>query len=166
MALITARLLKFAMAGILGAGSLAFVLASAVNPEAIMRSNFEAALVSADRLSANRPQQFVKAAPVAGTEDFWLSAMRAEPALPVTKAVSIGDQIKLSLDGSEQKFEVSAVSAFYPEQPALGSSSASNNFVLVTARDGDGPEARVVRFVMEITAAASPSQLEKSARAL
>lgn len=120
--------------------------------ESVLRSSFQTAL--SDRAAINT-QQFKRvasvapAAPVAGSEDFWLSAMR-DGATPVTKSISVGDQISLDLGGVHRTLEVSTVSDFTPQITQIDTSTTPTHLVLVTARDLNDSAAHPVRFVMEI----------------
>ena len=128
-----------------GAAAVGLVFASS---ESVVRSSFKTALDNRANIHAN---EFATAStpPVAGSEDFWLSAMRDGTA-PVNKTVSVGDQISLNLSGVHRTFEVSTVSDFSPQIAQVDTSAAPTHFVLVTARDTNDSSARPVRFVMEI----------------
>ena len=118
--------------------------------ESVLRSSFQTALN--DRAEATPAKQVAaatSAAPISGSEDFWLSAMRDGTA-PVTKAISVGDQISLDLGGTRRTLEVSTVSDFAPQITQIDTSIAPSHLVLVTARDLSDSSARPIRFVMEI----------------
>ena len=130
--------------------------------EALLRSSFSTAL--GDPLI--KPSRLAKAVPVAGTEEYWLTAMRQEGGAPVTKAVSVGDHISLSLGGHERKLEVASVSAFAPSVTEIDTTAGASHFVLVTARDSGNAAALPIRFVMELANAAAAVADTKPARAL
>jgi hypothetical protein len=118
--------------------------------ETVLRSSFKVAL-DHHALNTAIPAKDVAdaSAPVSGSEDFWLSAMR-DGSAPITKTVSVGDQISMNLGGVHRTLEVSTVSDFAPEITQTNTSSAPSHFVLVTARDLKDASQRPVRFVMEI----------------
>jgi hypothetical protein len=115
--------------------------------ETVLRSSFATALT---RASEQPTKMIASAAPISGSEEFWLTAMRGDGSAPVTRPVSVGDQISMTLSGHHRTFEVSAVSDFSPQITEIDTSSGPAHFVLVTARDAKNPSARPVRFIMEI----------------
>ncbi len=123
------------------AGALLFA-----NSETVLRSSFQTAL---NRTNLSTKELASAAAPVSGSEDFWLSAMRDGTA-PVNKTVSVGDQISLNLGGIRRTLEVATVSDFAPQITQIDTSARPNHLVLVTARDLNDQAARPIRFVMEI----------------
>ena len=148
-----------------GVGAAAAICGGAMvstSSEALLRSSFSAALGD----TAPAQQRFAKATPVAGSEDYWLSAMRQEGGTPLTKTVSVGDHISLSLGGHDRQLDVSAVSEFAPTITEIDTSAGPNRFVLVTARDAGRADARPIRFVMEIEQTTAPLSGTKTARAL
>ncbi|HML29411.1 MAG TPA: hypothetical protein PKE16_11340, partial [Hyphomicrobium sp.] len=127
------------------AAGLALFFASS---ESVLRSSFQTALN--DRAEA-MPKQVASASPtqpISGSEDFWLSAMR-DGTSPVTKTVSVGDQISLDVGGVRRTLEVSTVADFTPQITQIDTSNAPSHLVLVTARDLNDPSGHPVRFVME-----------------
>lgn len=123
------------------AGALLFA-----NSETVLRSSFQTAL---NRTNLPTKELASAAAPVSGSEDFWLSAMRDGTA-PVNKTVSVGDQISLNLGGVHRTLEVATVSDFSPQITQIDTSAGPSHLVLVTARDLKDSAARPIRFVMEI----------------
>ncbi|WP_414462022.1 hypothetical protein [Hyphomicrobium sp. DY-1] len=120
--------------------------------ESVLRSSFQTALNDRAEIHTKQVRQVASLAPttpVSGSEDFWLSAMR-DGTTPVTKAVSVGDQISLDLGGVHRTLEVSTVSDFTPQITQIDTSKTPTHLVLVTARDLNDSGARPVRFVMEI----------------
>lgn len=120
--------------------------------ESFLRSSFQTALN--DRAESHTKQiravaSIAPATPVSGSEDFWLSAMR-DGTTPVTKAISVGDQISMDLGGVHRTLEVSTVSDFTPQITQIDTSTTPSRLVLVTAHDLNDSAARPVRFVMEI----------------
>ena len=119
----------------------------ASNSETVVRDSFSIALNGSPAAPATRA---AKSAPVAGTEEYWLTSMSRDGGLPVTKAVSIGDQIGLTVRGEQRQLKVCSVSEFAPEITEIDTRTAPSKLVLVTARDTSDKDARPVRFVMEI----------------
>lgn len=137
-----------------GATMVAVAAASFVaSSETVLRSSFATALTHA---ASSPTKQIASAAPISGSEEFWLTAMRRDDSAPVTQPVSVGDQISLTLSGHHRTFEVSSVSDFSPQITEIDTSSTPAHFVLVTARDTKDPSARPVRFVMEIDRGNAP----------
>ncbi|CCB64201.1 MULTISPECIES: hypothetical protein [unclassified Hyphomicrobium] len=120
--------------------------------ESVLRSSFQTALNDRAEIHTKQVRQVASiapATPVSGSEDFWLSAMR-DGTTPVTKTISVGDQISLDLGGVHRTLEVSTVSDFTPQITQIDTSTTPTHLVLVTARDLNDSGARPVRFVMEI----------------
>jgi len=149
----------------LSAGAMVAVLAGALfvaSSESVLRSSFATALTR-----TNLPvKETASAAPISGSEDFWLSAMRRDGNVPVTKTVSVGDQISLSLGGERRTLEVSTVSDFAPQSTKIDTSAGPTHYVLVTARDVKDTAARPVRFVMEFEQSAAPLVAGRGGRTL
>ena len=155
------KLSLIAIGAALGAGAVcASVLTT--NSETLLRSSFSTALGT----EATPPQRLAKVVPLAGTEDYWLSAMRADGGTPVTKTVSVGDTITMSLGGTERKLEVAAVSEVMPNITEIDTTTGPSRFVLVTAKDQHNADARAIRFVMEIQAAPAGLVAQQAERAL
>lgn len=148
-----------AAAGLLGA-AMAFFTTS----ETLLRSSFVSAIAAGDE--AQTSVRAAKSVPLAGSEDFWLSAMRQDGRGPLTQTVAIGDQITMTLGGVQRQLDVTAVSEFEPKITTIDTTSTTARFVLVTAKDGRDTGARPIRFVMEIETAAAPVTATKTARAL
>lgn len=130
--------------------------------ETVLRSSFTTALTR-----GSQPTKVAAAAaPISGSEEFWLTAMRGDGSAPVTRPVSVGDQISMTLSGHHRTFEVSAVSDFSPQITEIDTSSGPAHFVLVTARDAKNPSARPVRFIMEIDRGAPPFVASRGGRTL
>jgi hypothetical protein len=110
-------------------------------------------------------QQVAKAAPISGSEDFWLTADRSGGSLPVTKTVAVGDHIALTLGGQARQLEVAAVREFAPSTTEIDTRSGHSYFVLVTARETASKDARSIRFVMEVEQKPAPA-IGAQARAL
>ncbi len=130
--------------------------------ESLLRSSFSTALDG----NGGRQIAAAKSAPISGSEDFWLSAMRQDGRSPMTKAVSIGDQISLSLGGERRTLEVAAVAEFTPKMTEIDTSSTHSRFVLITARDTSKRTGQPIRFVMEIENLGGVDGRGQSARAL
>lgn len=143
-----------ACAGLAAAGG------AGTSSESLLRQSFSAALgadPSADRVA--RPL------PVAGTEEFWLNAMRADagaqPTPGLNRAVSIGDRIAMTLDGKSRQLKVEQVAAIAPSITEIDTATVPSRLVLVTARDTRDSEAKPFRFVVQIPAAdVSPARAE------
>lgn len=128
--------------------------------EAMLKSSFSAAIASDP--SAYR---VAKSLPVAGSEEFWLSAMRSDSPAGLSKAVSIGDRIAMTLDGTSRQLKVEAVAEITPDITEIDTASERLRLVLVTARDMGDAASKPVRFIMQIPAADVPARVQ-SARAL
>lgn len=118
--------------------------------ETMLRSSFERALVP---VIANEQTASVSRQPLAGSEEFWLTAMTREAASPLSKGVSLGERITFTLDGQERQYRVTSVSEFAPGKTEIDTRASAVRLVLVTARDTTDITARTVRFVMEIEGA-------------
>ena len=152
----------WALAALTGTAALCGTVMVSTSSETLLRNSFSTALGGNSEIQP----RLAKVAPVAGSEDYWLSAMRQDGGSLLTKAVSVGDHISLSLGGREQNLEVAAVSAFSPNVTEIDTTPGPSRYVLVTARDAANAEAHPVRFVMEIADPASSVTVTKSARAL
>ncbi len=134
----------------LSVGAVALFFASS---EAVLRSSFQTAINNHASLSAT--DVATAAAPISGSEDFWLSAMR-DGTEPVNKTIAVGDRISLTLAGVHRSLEVATVTEFSPQITQIDTSAAPSHLVLVTARDPKDASARPVRFVMEIDQGGAP----------
>lgn len=114
--------------------------------ETVLRTSFATALTHA----SSPARDVASLNPVSGSEDYWLTAMRRDDSAPITKTVSVGDQISLTLGGHPRTFAVASVSDFAPQITEIDTSAGPEHFILVTARDVKNPNARPIRFVMEI----------------
>lgn len=136
--------------------------------ENLLRSTFKSAL--ADLGAAQTQIAPAKIVPQAGTEDFWLSAMqpvmRNASSAPLTKTVSVGDRVTMTISGVERHLEISNVAEFEPKVTAVDTTPDVTRFVLVTARDSSDAKARPIRFAIEIQPGAAPLPGTKTARAL
>jgi hypothetical protein len=144
------------------AGSAIAIAAAALlvaSSESLLRSSFAVALESRSPApAASLALASAKPAPIAGTEDFWLSAMRgAVPeGKPVDKAVAVGDQIALDIGGVHRTLEVANVSEVEPRITQIDTSAAPSRFLMITAKDVGDTSARPIRFVMETPQAGAP----------
>jgi hypothetical protein len=139
----------------LSAGAVAAALVAALfftNSESVLRSSFATALTR----TSLPAKEVASSAPISGSEDFWLSAMRRDGNAPVTKTILVGDQISLTLGGERRTFEVATVADFAPQITQIDTSAGPSNFVLITARDVNDVSARPVRFVMELEQGVAP----------
>jgi hypothetical protein len=117
--------------------------------ESVLRSSFQTALDKHVTVAAKEVASATPGAPISGSEDFWLSAMRDGTA-PVTKTISVGDQISLDVGGVHRTLEVATVADFAPQITQIDTSTAPSHLVLITAHDLGDSAGRPVRFVMEI----------------
>lgn len=134
------------LGGLTTVAALSAGFVGSTSSEAVLRDSFSAALGSPPTLQ----MQVAKSAPVAGTEDFWLTADRSGGSLAVTKAVSIGDHIALTLGGQARQLEVADVSEYAPKTTEIDTRARQTHLVVVTARDTASKNAGSIRFVMEI----------------
>ena len=98
----------------LSAGAAVAVLTgglSLINSETVLRSSFATALTH----TSIPAKEIASAAPVSGSEEFWLSAMRRDGNAPVTKTINVGDRIALSLGGERRSLQVATVADFSPQ---------------------------------------------------
>ena len=143
------RILKplTAVAGLACLAGAAAVLTQ--SSETLLRSSFARALApdaTADRATTQTT------APIAGTEEFWLSAMGRE--LTKTSGVSLGDRITLTLDGKERSYRVTSVNDISPVTH-IDTKARVERVLLITAKDTADALARPIRFVIDL---GDPSQ--------
>lgn len=129
----------------LGAAGGSAALLTATTSDTAIRKSFVAAL------ETSRPA--AAAAQHAGSEDYWLGALRPNGPSPAAKTVSVDDRIVMTLSGEERTFAVASVAEFSPEVTTVDTTSVVSRFVLVTARDVNNAAAKPIRFVMEIEGA-------------
>lgn len=152
---------SLALAGLSAAALLTAGVVFATNSETQLRDSFSVALNGVPSAA----QQVAKSIPISGSEEFWLTSMRSDGSLPVTRTVAVGDRIALSFGGQDRKLEVAAVSEFAPAITEIDTRGQSR-FVLVTARDSSNKGAPPIRFVMEVEHATAPGVAAKTARTL
>lgn len=143
------RILKpvTAIAGLTCLAAAAAVLTQ--SSETLLRSSFARALAPA----AGDQQPAVHAsAPIAGTEEFWLSAMGRDTIKTSGKpsGVSLGDSIKLTLDGKERSYRVTSVSDISPVTH-IDTRARVERVLLITAKDTADALARPIRFVIDLS---------------
>lgn len=147
----TAVLALSAVTAVAGAGFIA------TSSESILRQSFAQGLKAAPQYAERK----AKSAPEVGSEDYWLSAMSKETSGALKYAVSVGDQISMSLGGIQRTLEVQSVTPIQPTVTTVdvGSKPASH-LVMVSARDiaamRDLGKATLVRFFIEIEGATAP----------
>lgn len=149
----------------LSAGAAVAVLTgglSLINSETLLRSSFATALTH----TSIPAKEIASAAPVSGSEEFWLSAMRRDGNAPVTKTINVGDRIALSLGGERRSLQVATVADFSPQITQIDTSAGPSHFVLLTARDVNDSSAPPVRFVMELEQRVAPVVAGRAGRAL
>ncbi|MEQ1651349.1 MAG: hypothetical protein ABL897_02565 [Hyphomicrobium sp.] len=157
---------SLALSGLAASALFAAGAAMTTSSEAVLRDSFSVALNTAQADRSSVMQKLARSVPVAGTEDYWLSAIRPEGSLPVTKTVAVGDRMALSFAGKNIQLEVADVSEFAPKVTEIDTRSAQTRFVLVTARDVGNAHALPVRFVMEVEHAPTPAVTAEAARTL
>ena len=136
------------------------------NSENLLRSSFDRAI----RKSAQATVTQASRIPVSGSEDFWLTALTSDGTndggQPVSKSVTIGDRISMTLGGVEKSLEVASVSEFDPKTTEIDTRARSVRLVLVTARDTNDSRARPIRFVMELETAPEQGMAAAAAKTL
>lgn len=135
--------------------------------EAALRSSFESALKS----SPFEQPRLASAPPVAGSEDYWLSALsndavRSDANAPLVKTLAIGDEIDLTVGGQRRTYEVQTVSEFAPKLTTIDTAGGQGRVVLVTARDKKMPAERAIRFLLEVGNGPAPLVANAPGRAL
>jgi hypothetical protein len=135
-----------------------------MSSEAVLRSSFATALTETHTSAPSK--QVASAAPISGSEEFWLTAMRRDGNTPVTKTINIGDKISLSLGGEQRTLSVASVADFSPQITEIDTSAGPSHFVLVTARDVNDRSAPPVRFIMELEQSVAPVVSGHSGRTL
>ena len=129
-------------------------LVGASNSENLLRSSFDQAIRNSAEAPVTQEARIPAAvSPVSGSEEFWLTALAHDGGQPVSKSVTIGDRISMSLGGVEKSLEVASVSEFDPKITEIDTRTRSVRLVLVTARDTADSRARPIRFVMELETA-------------
>ncbi|MEQ1714447.1 MAG: hypothetical protein ABL907_00450 [Hyphomicrobium sp.] len=134
------------------ASLLALVVGAGVvmqSSETMLRSSFARALSPASNAVAEQAVAIAKV-PLSGSEDFWLTAMHQDAAVPVSKSISLGDLISLRLNGEDRHYRVTSVAEFTPGKTEIDTRSANVRLVLVTATDTANVTSRPIRFVMEV----------------
>lgn len=143
------RILKpvTAVAGLTCLAAAAAVLTQ--SSETLLRSSFARAL--APEAGGSQPAVQM-AAPISGTEEFWLSAMDRDIAKTSGKmpGVSLGDRITLTLDGKERSYRVTSVSDISPVTH-IDTRARVERVLLVTAKDTADALARPIRFVIDLS---------------
>jgi hypothetical protein len=146
----TSRLTRFLKPALAAASLLALAGGTAAvlqSSEKMLRLSFDRALAPV----ANAAEAVAEVkAPIAGSKDFWLTAMRQDAAVPVSKGISLGDRITLRLNGEDRHYRITSVSEFTPGKTESGARTSNVRLVLVTATDTSDATARPIRFVMEI----------------
>lgn len=147
-----------------GVGGALGVATLSLNSEALLRSSFSTALSSTSetKVASHSP----KTVPMAGSEEFWLSALNKDGTAAISKTVAIGDRITMTLGGIDRQMDVASVSNFEPQITTIDTASNSTHLVLITARDSRDSASRPIRFVMEIDNGDASLVAAKPARAL
>ena len=152
------RILKplTAVAGLTCLAGAAAVLTQ--SSETLLRSSFARAL--APVAGADHPSALASA-PIAGTEEFWLSAMGRD--VTKTSGVSLGDRITLTLDGKERSYSVTSVSDISPVTH-IDTRARVDRILLITAKDTADALARPIRFVIDLGEPGHPGLQTATAR--
>jgi hypothetical protein len=132
---------------------------SSATSETALRKSFVTALET-------KASDITKPSPRVASEAEWLSALRPDGPAPVTKTVSVGDRIVMTLSGVERTFLVASVAEFTPEIRTVDTASSPSRLVLVTARDAKDQTTKPIRFVMEIEGEAPAVATRRTDRAL
>lgn len=163
----------------LGVGAIAALIAAGVlflsTSEAMLRAQFTSAFgaykVAADLDDAEDPGE-VASVPFAAGEDFWLGGAPRNLAGSVAPAswggpVSVGDVITLSGPSGQRVYEVTNIAELPVEGVThIAHGTASRGILLVTARMKGASRNQVIRFFIERSDAATPSQGATSANNL
>lgn len=118
--------------------------------ETLLRNSFQRALgpphTSIEVAAAAR--DVVSTPPIAGTEEFWLSALGRD--VTATRGVSLGDRITLTLDGKERSYRVTSVSDLAAGTTHIDTRPRTDRLILVTAKDTADALSRPIRFVIDL----------------
>jgi hypothetical protein len=150
----------FSARRVVGALSLAAIggtFVAAGNSENLMRSSFEQAIRNSAEIRTAQNSTPAARLPISGSEEFWLTALSHNGIQPVSKSVTIGDRISMTLSGVERNLEVASVAEFDPKTTEIDTRARPVRLVLVTARDVNDSRARPIRFVMELETASDPA---------
>lgn len=121
------------------------------NTESMVEHSFAEALSAPGRTGSD-----LAAAPIAGSEEFWLAKSRlgADPALGVETAawsppVARGDQISVGDGSARQTLEVVSVEAAQPNVTRIDTGLSAARKFIVTCRVAGGGDDRLVRVVLD-----------------
>jgi len=126
-----------------GLGAAAITLG---NGEAVVERGFQRAIANMDADAGAR-----RAAPVvAGSEEFWLTHVVHDAGPATAKAVSVGDRITISSNGTQRVLNVVTVDRLDNQVlPVSSTAGRPSPLILVTCRDEANAQARPVRFLLE-----------------
>lgn len=130
-----------------GAASAAVTWSLQDSDNAIARKFTAALNESASPILSGAVASNSAAAPVAGSEEFWLSALRAKDAAGLRHTVAIGDRLTLSLSGKDEVFEVQSVAELPAGVTYVGQTAP--HVLMVTARKPGDAAGKLLRFVIE-----------------
>lgn len=120
--------------------------------EKLLRSSFERALgheaASTSVASVSPANNLPGSAPVAGSEEFWLSALAREPGS--VHAVSLGDNITLTLGGKERSYRITSISDVPQEATRIDTRLHPDRIILVTAKDTADALARPISLMIDL----------------
>ena len=137
------------------------------NTDHLVESGFAAAL------KIERPAGMaIAAAPISGTEDFWLrqAAQKADSGIPIelvsgSAPIARGDGLKITIGGRDRSFEVVEIVAL-PDGMTHIETGAGKRMVMVTCRDKAIPDAAPLRLIGEVSASQVPALTAEQQRAL
>lgn len=126
------------------------------NSEKVLRDSFATALNTTPTVRATNTTvaSSEKGAPIAGSEEYWLTHVRPDAALPLTRTISIGDRIALAYGGNRRQLVVSKVSEYRPPVTEIDTRSNQTHLLLITAHDAGNRSGQPVRFLMEVATSA------------
>lgn len=143
------------------------------NTDALVERGFAIALQTPSATAAHsRPASVT--APVAGSEEFWLSAVNAANSgtpgavslAAWTAPVKLGASLTLTIAGQEHALEVIAIAELPASVTHVDTSAPAGGLVMVSCREPGKPDGAVLRFLVEPGAQTSPQVAVATPRAL
>jgi hypothetical protein len=148
---------------------LAWVAISSANTDALVEGGFRTALA----LPGAQPSKVDTDAPIAGTEDFWLSQRAgSQTETEITLAswsqpVKLGAQVVLSINGQSRAFEIVDISDLPVDVTRVeGQREGAGRAVVVALRDATDPRRPLLRFIVEAGESGTEAQRPHPARSL
>lgn len=142
---------KVMMTVLSGAALVASGVIFTSNSEDVVRDGFAVALKdvpAAEKIVAR--EDHASKAPVAGSEEYWLTAARPEMAHLIKRTISIGDTIALRFGDNKRRLIVSSVSEVAPKVTAIDTRTGPSRLFLVTAKEAADESAPPIQFLMEL----------------